>query len=129
MRFSGALRGTSVFTMEPEGALAWSRSVGDATGAQLITTFIAVVADVVSDLVRASAQAMHGDAVDFDRASLCENSRVAVVIGTHAPGDTAIVTLGFDVEFGGAVYPAQLDLLLEPKLLTGYGDLLDAAAR
>ena len=65
---------------------------------------------------------MHGRAVDFDAGSLRETSRVAIVIGTHAPGDTVIMTLGFDVEFDGAAHPAHLDLLLEPKSLKGYGD-------
>ena len=40
-----------------------------------------------------------------------------IVLGTHPPSDTAVVTLGFDVEFGGVAHSAQLDLLLEPKLL------------
>ena len=124
-RFSGALRGTSVLSMAPESALAWSRSVLETPDGsvidpeRVISTFVGLGSDLVGNLVAAVAQAMHGQPVEFDEASLCESSRVAIVLGTHPPGDTAVVTLGFDVEFGGEAYAAHVDLLLEPKLLPG----------
>ena len=124
-RFSGALRGTAVLTMEPEGAFAWSRSVlgsQDGSGSDLdrvIPTFVELGSGLVDNLVAQVAQAMHGRPVELDAGSLCESSRVAIVIGTHPPGDTAVVTLGFDVEFGGAAHAAHMDLLLEPKSLPG----------
>ena len=67
-RFGGALRGTSVFTMEPEGALAWSRSVVDAGSEpqQVISTFLDLSSRVVADLV---AKLGH----DFFRARLRES--------------------------------------------------------
>jgi hypothetical protein len=121
-RFSGVLRGTSVFSMDPEGALAWSRSVTDPGSApdDVISTFLELCSRVVVDVVGAAAQAMYRSEVAFDAASLRESSRVAIVIGTHAPSDTAVVTLGFDVEFDGAVHGAHIDLLLEPKPLAGH---------
>ncbi len=120
-RFRGALRGTSVFTMEPEGALAWARSVEPANEPErVIATFVDLGSRVLGDVVSAVAQAIHDAKVEFDAASLQESSRVAIVIATHAPSDTAVVTLGLDVEFDGVAHTAQLDLLLEPKLLAGY---------
>ncbi len=121
-RFGGALRGTSVFTMEPEGALAWSRSVVDAGSEpqQVISTFLDLSSRVVADLVAVAARAMYSSEVDFDSPSLRESSRVAIVIGTHAPSDTAVVTLGFDVEFDEGVHRAHVDLLLESKPLAAH---------
>ena len=120
-RFGGALRGTSVFSMEPEGALAWSHSVlaADSDPAQVIPTFVELAGAILCDLISAAAHAMHGGSVDFDAANLRESSRVAIVLGTHPPSDTAVVTLGLDVEFDGRALPAHVDLLLEPKLLPG----------
>ena len=119
-RFNGSLRGTAVFTMEPEGALALSRSVADTSEpAQVISTFVDLASGVLADLLRTAGQAMHGGPVEFDPASLREDSRVAIVIGTHAPGDTVIATLGLAVELDREAYSAHLDLLFEPKLLAG----------
>jgi hypothetical protein len=120
-RFRGALRGTSVFSMEPEGALAWSGSVleGNGSAERVIPTFIELASGILCDLVTTAAHAMHGGSVDFDVANLRESSRVAIVIGTHAPSDTAVGTLGLDVEFDDQAFPAHVDLLLEPKLLPG----------
>jgi hypothetical protein len=120
-RFSGALRGTSVFSMEPEGALAWSRwALGAGSDPdQVIPTFVALASGILSDLLATAAHAMHGGSVNFDTAGLRESSRVAIVIGTHAPSDTAVVTLGLEVEFDDQAQRAHVDLLLEPKLLPG----------
>ena len=121
-RFSGALRGTSLFTMEPKGALAWSRSVvgPKSEPERVITAFVELAGHVLSDLIGTAAQAMHGGQPDFDAASLREDSRVAIVIATHAPSDTVIATLDLEVEFDGVSHAAHVDLLLEPKLLSAH---------
>ncbi len=129
-RFSGVLRGTSVFTMQPEGALLWSRSAAepDSDPDRVLSTFVDLGSRVLEDVVGTAAHAMHGQSmgqsigqsVEFDAATLRENSRVAIVLATHAPSDTAIATLGFDVGFHGAAHAAHVDLLLEPKLLPGH---------
>jgi hypothetical protein len=106
--------------MEPEGALALSRSIADTSEpAQVISTFVDLASGVLADLLRTAGQATHGGPVEFDPASLREDSRVAIVIGTHAPGDTVIATLGLAVELDREAYSAHLDLLFEPKLLAG----------
>lgn len=130
LRFDGALRGTGIFTMEPEGALAWSRAVlesagependSDSAGDAVIVTFVDLARRVLSSLVGTVGKAVHGLEVEFDAASLRENSRLAIVIGTRAPSDTAVVTLGLEVEFDGAAHAAHVDLLIEPKSLAGH---------
>jgi hypothetical protein len=103
-----------LFAMESEDAFALFQQVSE--GADLLATYT----ELGSELVAQAARALAGGAVGTQSgtASLEENSVISILVGTHAPSDTVIVTLRLELSSrrGEASTPGFVYLLVEPKL-------------
>lgn len=114
-RFGGGLCGTALFAMQPEDALAWVRANPDA--ADPLGSFVELGERVQTHLVSAIGLGM-GIEMATETAELREDSIPLILLGTHAPSDTAIVCVSMLVAAGDHVVPAHVYLMVEPKLLT-----------
>lgn len=102
-----------LFAMESEDAFALFREV--AAGAELLAAYTALGSEVICQAARAFA----GGGVGTQRAtaSLEEDSVISILLGTHAPSDTVVVTLRLDIasSCGEISMPGFVYLLAEPK--------------
>lgn len=114
-RFGGGLCGTTLFAMEPEDALAWVRA--NPEGGDPLESFVELSDRVQSHLVSAIGRGL-GIEMTTESAELREDSVPLILLGTHAPSDTAVVCVSVLVAAGDHVLPAHIYLMIEPKLLT-----------
>lgn len=111
--FERGLVGTALFAMDPSDAFDWIRA---AESADVVGDFLARGSEVLGDLVAELGEKLSLDiAVGAPR--LEEDSVAAVLLRTHAPSDTAVLSLRLHVAAGDAVLPAYVFLLVEPKSL------------
>lgn len=113
-RFDGGFCGTALLAMDPEDALTWVRS--NPGHEDLLASFVRLSKVVQSNLVREIGAGL-GQEVKPGSAELCENSVPLILFGTHAPSDTAVVTVSILVAAGDEVLPMQIYLMIESKLL------------
>lgn len=114
VRFHGAFGGTAVLVLDPEDALAWIRcSPGDGDP---IERYLVSAGRLVTGAVTAWGASM-GVTFDFGAPSLCEDSVVGILLGTHAPSDTLIVSARLAIDVDGAARPGHLHLMVDPKVL------------
>ncbi len=114
-RFAGGLCGTALFAMAPEDALAWVRANPDC--GDPIDDFVKLGERVQSHLVDAIGSGL-GIEMNAEAAQLREDSVPLILLGTHAPSDTAVVCVSVLVAAGEHVVPAHVYMMVEPKLLT-----------
>lgn len=113
-RFEGGLCGTALLAMDPADALAWVRSKpGDRDP---LASFVRLGGTVQSSVVCEIGKGL-GLAMRAESGELSENSVPLILFGTHAPSDTAVVVISMLVAAGDEVLPAQIYLMIEPKLL------------
>ena len=122
LRFEGQLGGTALLALDPDVALQWLRIGvdGDAPLRRFVDLGSCVLAAVVGRLARAC------DAeVEFGRRLLEERPLMSALLSTHAPSDTALLSLYGELEFpdDDVATPVRaaftIQVLLEPKLLDG----------
>jgi len=114
-RFGGGLCGATLFAMQPEDALAWVRA--NPEGGDPLESFVELSGRVQAHLVAAIGRGL-GFEMTTESAQLCEDSVPLILLGTHAPSDTAVVCVSVLVAAGDHVLPAHVYLMVEPKLLT-----------
>ncbi|MCP5041985.1 MAG: hypothetical protein GY944_13230 [bacterium] len=114
-RYSGELRGTALFAMDPEDALAWVRA--NPRSEDTLGSFVRLGDSVQNALVRAIGDGL-GFELESESAELREDSVPLILFGTHAPSDTAVVCISALVAAGDHVMPVQVYLMVEPKLLS-----------
>ena len=117
---SGALRGSAILGMEPELALVW---LADAPTADPLAAFVQRGEALLRAVVEALARRL-GVEASTGPGALQEEPLLALVLGTHAPSDTLVLSAvleappSADVGSQSSVGPLlQILLVLEPKLL------------
>ena len=120
MRFEGSLSGTGLLSLEPEDALAWLRTGGEAEdeSASPIDRFVergaSLIGGAVTELARSARRAAEpGDA------SLEERPLPAALRATHAPPDTVVLSVSAELAARELRVPIGVHLLFEPKVLDG----------
>lgn len=113
-RFQGGLFGTVLLAMDPEDALAWVRLKPGQE--DLLESFVRLSKIVQSSLVSEIGAGL-GHQVMPASTELCEDSVPLILFGTHAPSDTAVVTVSILVAAGDDLLPMQIYLMIESKLL------------
>ena len=115
LRFEGQLCGTALLALDPGHALQWLRGGGDDPLDRFVELGGEVLRAVVDELARACDAA-----IEVGSCLLEERPLMAALLSTHAPSDTALLSLAGELEFAGdeadpvrAAYTIQL--LLEPK--------------
>jgi len=116
-RFSGTISGSVLVAMEPGHALCWARSRMD--GGDPIQDFLDLAFEIQSQLVTSIGQGM-GAHVELSSPHLCEDSVPAILFGTHAPSDTAVLCLQAKAVAGNDVIPFGVYVMIDPKTL-GFG--------
>lgn len=111
----GRLAGTALLAMEPDDALAWMRS--DGNGAPPIETYLKLGGRLLASVMRSAAEALDVD-VEMAAPSLAEASVASCLARTHAPLDTVLISSQLEIRAGRQQLPAQLHLIIEPKLVS-----------
>jgi hypothetical protein len=125
VRLRGPIVGTSVISLEPPHALTLIRSLG--VEGDPLETFRTAAAGVLRGMLgwigaAGGAPAEWGDPI------LEERPLVATVLGTHAPPNTMVVSLGLGFASSGQAFPAHLYLLLDAKILQTVLERLERVA-
>jgi hypothetical protein len=114
MRFMGGLSGSALLALEPEDALAWVRAA--TSDVDPIDRFLELGSQIVKCVVETLADRWRRS-VEFRVASLEEKPVLAVLLGTHAPLDTVLLSLRLQLTCPEVDAPAHLHLLVERKPL------------
>lgn len=115
----GSVGGTAVLAVDPEDALAWVNATGPAE--DLLARFLELGRSTIHGALTALAEG-RGIAVELTAPNLQEDSVIPILLGTHAPSDTVILTAGFQLVVGACNIGATLYLLVEPKVLAALAD-------
>lgn len=113
-RFEGPFAGTAIWAMEPEDALAWVKAAGD--GGDPIAGYVALAGGGLSAALSGWGRSMDRDFV-LGVTALREDGLAGILLATHAPSDTLILSIRIDLEVGGRALPAHVYVLIDPKLL------------
>jgi hypothetical protein len=113
-RYSGGVCGTSLLAMNPEDALRWILSGRGSDDP--IASFVERGAMIQTHLIESIGMGL-GLTIKPEGADLREDSVPLILLGTHAPSDTVIVCVSMIISAGDEVLPAQVYLMIEPKLL------------
>jgi len=117
-RVEAPTAGSAVLALDPEHALTWVAEAGD--GADPIARFLALS----GALLRAATSGLEtplGVRLASGPAALGEDSVVGILLATHAPSDTWVLSARVDLDAGGLRRPAHAYWLLDPKLLSASG--------
>jgi hypothetical protein len=113
-RFDGGLCGSALLAMDPADALAWVRSKpGDVDP---LAAFVRLGETVQSGVILEIGSGL-GLEIRTQSSELREDSVPMILLGTHAPSDTAVVVVSLLVASGDEVLPVHVYLMIEPKLL------------
>ena len=107
----GAMFGTALFAMEPEDAFAWVLSSG--TGGDPLASYVSGVSEILEALTTATARTL--GVTSLGEAVLREESLMEILIGTHAPSDTLLLSARLKIHAEGMSLPAGFYLLVSPK--------------
>lgn len=123
MRFGGGLSGSALLALDPEDALAWVRAA--TSDVDPIDRFLELGSRIMKCVIEALAEGFRRS-VEFSVASLEEQPVLAILLGTHAPLDTVLLSLRLQLTCPEVDAPACLYLLIERKplecLLSGGAD-------
>ncbi len=114
LSFHGRLSGATLFTMEPEDALAWARA--DGSEGDPVATYLDLAREVLSSVI-ISASAALGVETEIGRPKLVERTLGGCLLSTHAPSDTVLTSSRLRLQAGRMYYDASLHLLMEPKVM------------
>ena len=120
VRIAGPVPGAGLFSVGSEAAL---QGVAEGSASVSATeTFLSLGRCVLEAFASSAVAALleRSEPLEIGPASLAEASRPAILLGTHAPGDTVLVSLEIDLVRGPAeeTLTAFIDFLLEPKRIT-----------
>ncbi|HPG24454.1 MAG: hypothetical protein H6748_12710 [Spirochaetaceae bacterium] len=122
-RLDGALPGSLALALEPEEALLWAQIGGDGDPLEV---FVALGRAVLSGIARSLGE-LRRAAVRFEGGELVEQPELAMLVATHAPSDTLVLSLRLRIGVRDEVLSAVSHLLIEPKYLPGLLSALSAA--
>lgn len=111
--FHGALSGAALFSVEPEHAL---HLIGPIRGPDALDA----VRDTGGSIGRAFTEALIREVaphIEWERVSLREGTCVGAVLETHAPPDTAVLSVELSTTVGEDRFAAFVYILLDAKLL------------
>ncbi len=113
-RFGGTVGGTALLALDPEDALAWVQA---SPGSEApLERFLGLASAMVEGAISGWANAI-GTEVDFGEPGLREDSVVGMLLATHAPSDTLILSARIELSPAGGDRVAHLYLMVEPKVL------------
>jgi hypothetical protein len=113
----GSLSGAAVFAMEPEDAFAWVMLNG--TGTDPLESFVASGQRVLRELVCSTGQTE--PLPELGVAVLREETLMEILVGTHAPSDTLVLSALLELHAEGLCLPGSFHLLVAPKLFGHLG--------
>ncbi|MCZ6783318.1 MAG: hypothetical protein O7G30_08415 [Proteobacteria bacterium] len=116
MRLDGTLSGTALLSMDPEHALAWISARPNGPGAEPLAAYLELGRTLLATCLGALADGF-GCTTEPGTARLEEETVVGIVLATHAPSDTVVLSARLEVPIAGQRLPAHVTVLLEPKLL------------
>lgn len=108
---AGWLSGTVVFAMEPEDALAWVLS--SCSGDDPLESFVSSGECIVRELVHSTAPTE--PSLDLAAGRLREESLLEILVGTHAPSDTLVLSARLRLRTRQLCHSASFHLLVTPK--------------
>jgi len=111
----GGLSGTALLAMEPDDALAWMLS--DGNSAPPVDAYVRLAGSVLASVGRSAAEALDVE-VELAAPALVEDSVASCLARTHAPLDTVLISSRLEIRVGRQLLPAQLHLIIEPKLVS-----------
>jgi hypothetical protein len=114
VRFEGGIAGTALLAMDPQNALDWVQAAG--ARPDPIATYLELGRLLLGEISRELASQFSAE-IELSSASLQENCVGAVLLQTHAPSDTAVISTRFDIAAGDSVLPGYVYVLMEPKPL------------
>jgi len=113
----GGLGGTAVFAMEPEDALAWVLSSG--SGSDPLASFVASGECILRQLAESTGETEPRP--ELAAGALREESLMEILVGTHAPSDTLVLSAQLEVRTETLCLPAAFHLLVAPKQFSQLG--------
>lgn len=113
--FRGTLCGAALLSMDPEDALAWARA--DSGSTDPVATYLEIGGRILSCVIEAASRTM-GVPTEVGQARLEESSLVGCLLATHAPSDTVLIRTRVEIEAGHQQLPAEVCLLMEPKIVS-----------
>ena len=121
VRIAGPVPGAGLFSVGSETSLQ-GVTEGGSTSVSATEMFLSLGRCVLEAFASSAVAALleRSEPPEIGPASLTEASRPAILLGTHAPGDTVLVSLEIDLVRGPAeeTLTAFIDFLLEPKRIT-----------
>lgn len=123
-RVEGGLPGSLNLVLEPEDALAWAQMGSSASDP--IETFVSLGHELLSGMCTALAEIMSTE-VALEDVRLVELPELAMLLGTHAPSDTWVLSVQLQIEGREGVFPAHSHWLVEPKYVSSLLSALSAA--
>ncbi len=125
-RFDGSFCATALLALDPADALRWVRAHEAATSP--LETYRHLANQLLCALVEGMAVGFSCEAqpgpVTFE-----ERSLVAILLGTHAPSDTLVLSARLEIDTPDALVPAHLYLLFDPKRLMAMLESLSETPR
>ena len=118
-RLEGVMPGSLSLVLDPDEALLWSQLGG---GSDPIQTYVSFGRALLQGFVSAFGELLGGEA-SFVGASLAESPELAMLVNTHAPSDTVVLSARLRLDVRDEIFTAVSHLLVEPKYL---GRLLSA---
>lgn len=125
-RFVGRTSGTAIAALEPSEALTLVRHL--APDAEPLEAFVALGRALGAELAAAVAT-VSGDGPDVGAGELDERPLASIVLGTHAPSDTAVLCARFAVvaDEDSEAVSVFAYLLVDPKLGVGLAESVATA--
>lgn len=122
-RLEGRLPGTISLVLEPEDALLWAQLGG---GSDPLEDFVALGQTLLDGVASALGDVL-GAAASFEGAQLVEEPELAMLVKTHAPSDTIVLSTRLRIDARDEILTAVSHLLIEPKYLAQVLSGLSAA--
>jgi hypothetical protein len=107
----GSLSGTAVFAMEPEDAFAWMLS--SCRGEDPLESFVASGERIIREFVHSTGPTEPSP--ELAAGSLREESLMEILVGTHAPSDTLVLSARLVLRTTQLRHPGSFHLLVAPK--------------
>lgn len=123
-RVEGRMPGSLNLVLEPEDALAWAQ-VG-AASADPIEAFVSLGQELLSGMCVELSDVL-GSATLLCDAELVELPELAMLVGTHAPLDTLVLSSRLRIDCRDEVLTAHSHWLVEPKYVSQLLSALSAA--
>lgn len=110
-RMDGVMPGSYALVLEPEDALVWARTVA---GTDPLESFVRLGRELLAGIAATLAELMEAPAALRD-GRLVEVSELAMLIQTHAPLDTLVLSLRLQIQWRDERVSAHVHSLIEPK--------------